>query len=146
MFWAISRVFILIFAVFVGQSSFAVAIAVSAISELNFGTAAQGDPLKTVPPGTSENAENASYRVTGDPNRAFTITLPANGNMTTTGGTGANYRISVTAFVSFPAAGANGLLNGSGQQMVYLGATRAAIRVTQIVGTYTRTIRLTVVY
>jgi hypothetical protein len=52
----------------------------------------------------------------------------------------------VSTFVSFPAAGANGLLNATGTQTLLVGATRAALAANQAAGTYTGTYNVTVVY
>lgn len=123
------------------------AIAISNVSDLAFGTAPAGDAAKVVAPGASENAENGSFNVTGQANTAYTISLPADGTVImTTGGGGANETIAVDSFTSFPAAGANGLLNGSGAQTLFVGATRAALGAAQVAGNYTTTYTVTVVY
>ncbi len=122
------------------------AISVVNVSDLDFGAAPPGNPLKTVPPGTSENSANGSFTVTGQPSVAYTITLPASATMRTGAGAVANERITVNAFVSFPLAGANGLLGAGGTQSVFVGATRAALRPAQVVGIYTATYALTIVY
>lgn len=123
------------------------ALAIANVSDLDFGTAAAGDAAKTVAPGSSENAENGSFNVTGQANTAYTITLPADGVviMQTAGG-GVNKDIAVNTFVSNPAAGANGLLNGSGAQTLFVGATRAALGAAQVAGSYTATYSVDVVY
>lgn len=123
------------------------ALAITNVSALDFGSAAQGDVAKTVAPGSSENADNGSFNVTGQANTAYTISLPADGTVTlTTGGGGANETIAVSSFTSTPAAGANGLLNGSGAQVLFVGATRAALGAAQVAGNYTATYTVTVVY
>jgi hypothetical protein len=58
---------------------------------------------------------------------------------------GAN-TIAVNTFVSFPAAGANGLLNATGSQLLLVGATRDALAANQALGTYTGTYTVDVVY
>ncbi|MGH1467553.1 MAG: DUF4402 domain-containing protein [Bdellovibrionales bacterium] len=124
------------------------AIGIAQVSDLDFGTAVQGDVAKTVAPGAAENAENASFAVTGEPGLAYTITLPSNGVvvMTTGAGIAANEQIAVDSFVSNPAAGANGLLDGAGTQSLYVGATRAALLATQVTGSYSDTFTVDVVY
>jgi spore coat protein U-like protein len=122
------------------------ALAIANVSDLDFGSAAAGEAAKTVAPGTSENAENGSFNVTGQANTAYTITLPAIPVQIVTGGAGPNEVIEVADFTSFPAAGANGLLNGTGAQALYVGATRAALSATQAAGTYTGAYTVTVVY
>lgn len=123
------------------------ALAITNVSDLDFGTAAPGDAAKLVAPGTSENAENGSFTVAGQANTAYTITLPADGTVTmVTGGGGANETIAVDTFTSYPAAGANGLLDGTGNQPLYVGATRAALGAGQVAGNYAGTYTVTVVY
>ncbi len=124
------------------------AIGITQVSDLDFGTAVQGDAAKTVAPGAADNAENASFDVTGEPGLAYTITLPSNGTIVMTTGTGAsaNEQIAVDSFVSSPAAGANGLLDGTGNQLLLVGATRAALLATQVPGSYSDTFTVDVVY
>jgi hypothetical protein len=117
------------------------AIAISNVSDLVFPQASPGAAAATVVPGTAENASNGSFNVTGQANTAYTITLPTTINMTN----GAN-TIAVNTFVSFPAAGANGLLSSTGSQLLLVGATRAALAANQALGTYTGTYSVDVVY
>ena len=117
------------------------ALAIVNVSDLAFPQAAPGAAAATVAPGTAENANNGSFNVTGQANAAYTITLPTTVNMTN----GAN-TIAVSTFVSFPAAGANGLLSATGSQLLLVGATRAALAANQAVGTYTGTYTVDVVY
>lgn len=125
------------------------AIAITKNSDLDFGTGSQGDASKTVVPDSSETAENASFLVTGEANKAYTIALPADGDviMKKDGvGGSADSEIAVNQFDSFPAAGANGVLDGSGQENLYVGATRDALLATQESGSYTDTFTVTVFY
>ena len=123
------------------------AISISQVSDLDFGSAAPGDAAKTVAPGAAENAENASFLVTGEASTAYTITLPADSTVVMqTGAGGANETIGVDSFTSNPAAGANGLLDGSGQQDLFVGATRDALGASQVAGAYTATFTVDVVY
>jgi hypothetical protein len=117
------------------------AIAATKVSDLEFGSAVQGDIAKTVAPAAVENAENASFNVTGQASTAYTITLPASITMT---GPGAG--IVVNAFASFPAAGANGMLSAGGAQLLLVGGTRAALPGGQVVGAYTAPFTVDVVY
>lgn len=122
-------------------------IGITYVSDIDFGSKlVANDPAGTVAPGTAENATNGSFQVTGDANRAYTITLPGTATMATPGGATARYRIALSTFRSFPAAGANGLLNAAGQQLLFVGATRAAIRGNQVAGPYNGTYTVTVVY
>lgn len=123
------------------------AISIVNVSDLDFGSAAAGTVAKTVAAGAIENAENGSFIVSGQANTAYTILLPANGVvvMTTAGG-GLNKDIPVNSFTSLPAAGANGLLNAGGTQLLLVGATRSALGASQVAGSYTSTYSVTVVY
>lgn len=121
------------------------ALNIANVSALDFGTAVQGDAAKTVAPGASENAENGSFNVTGQPSTAYTITLPSNGSVQmTTGGGGANETIAVENFASFPAN--TGMLSAGGSQLLLVGAQRAALGASQVAGSYTGTYTVTVVY
>lgn len=129
------------------NASVTAAIAIAQVSDLEFGSAVQGDIAKTVTPATAENAENASFSITGEASTAFTITLPADSTVVMqTGAGGLNETIDVDSFASYPAAGANGLLDGTGQQDLYIGATRAVIGAAQVPGSYTTTFTVEVVY
>ncbi|OGJ41341.1 MAG: hypothetical protein A2378_03080 [Candidatus Pacebacteria bacterium RIFOXYB1_FULL_44_10] len=141
----IFRDILVVFWVFFGQSASAAPLGISVISNLSFGSAPQGSPALTIPPGTAETAQNASFKVTGTKNAAYTITLPASATMTTGAG-GANRTITINSFQSFPAAGANGMIQNNGQQMIYVGATRAALAFSQVPGAYSGTFTVTVVY
>ena len=133
------------FLVFFLYSSYAFsqAIGISQVSNLNFPGGLPGDARYTIPPGTSENAENASFLITVSANTAYSIDLPRSANMQheTTGDT-----IKVDQFNSTPAEGNNGLLDSSGNQMLYIGARRAKLTNNQDVGNYSISFTITVVY
>lgn len=115
------------------------AISITQQQDLDFGTVVQGDATGTVAPG---DGTAGIFDVTGSPNTAYTITLPAAAvNMT---GPGAD--IEVNTFVSTPAAGANGMLDGTGAQELRVGATHAAIPVAQTAGSYSGTFTVEVAY
>ncbi len=124
------------------------AIAISKVSDLDFGTGIQGDAALPVAPGSSENASNASFSVTGNPNATYTIDLPADSTikMITGGGGSANTEINVDSFVSNPAEGTGGTLSAGGSQTLFVGATRAALLATQTPGSYTGSFTVTVAY
>jgi hypothetical protein len=137
--WCVFGVF------FLPQILFSAAIRITNTSALRFGTATSGDSSLTIAPGTSENASNGSFRVTGDVNRAYTIILPVSAEITS--GTGQNKdTIALSNFTSFPANGANGLIGTNGRQSVFVGATRAALRINQRPGSYSGRYTMTVVY
>ena len=142
---AIHRLALLLLALAAASPTLAKQIDIDYVSGLDFGTSASGDPAVTVPAGSSETASNASFLVDGDKNRSYTIVLPTSATMITGSGVGASRRITLNAFTSFPAE-SSGLLNNVGEQMVYVGATRAALSTTQQSGAYTGTFTITVVY
>jgi len=116
-------------------------IAITQVSDLNFGTAFTGDPQKRVNPGNSENAENASFLVTGDPGFTFNITRP--GRIWITHSTSGD-RIRVRRFRSRPRN--RGRIRNNGQRLVFVGATRNAIPTNISSGLYSGVFTLTVVY
>lgn len=121
------------------------ALSISNTSDLDFGTATPGTSAKTVAAGSSENAENGSFAVAGQPNTTYTISLPADNSVfLTTGAGGSHQTISINSFTSSPSA--TGSLNGSGTQNLFVGATRSAMDVDQATGDYTGTYTVTVVY
>ncbi len=119
---------------------------IAKVSDLDFGEAPQGDVAKTVAPGASENGENASFNVVGEPDRTFTISLPEEGTvkLETDGGGAANKEIAVSSFASFPAT--TGQLSASGSQMLFVGATRAALLDNQQTGSYSGSFTVEVIY
>jgi hypothetical protein len=120
-------------------------LAISKVSDLDFGSAAQGDAAKVVPAGTAEATDNASFAISGAPSTAYTITLPSDGVvvMQTAGG-GLNKDIAVNTFTSFPSS--TGMLDGSGNQLLLVGATRASLGASQVTGSYTGSFTVSVVY
>lgn len=120
------------------------ALTINNVTDLDFGTVTQGDAADTVAPG---DAGAALFEIAGQPNTAYTITLPAGAiNMITGAGDTAQRQISVDSWASNPAAGANGMLDGSGQQDLFVGASRAAILGDQEPGAYAGTFTVEVVY
>ena len=124
------------------------ALAITKQSDLDFGTGSQGDAALAVPSNGAETAENASFLVSGEANKAYTITLPQNGDvhMVTNGGGTPETTINVSEFESTPAQGSNGQLDSSGQQYLFVGATRDALLPNQQAGSYADTFTVTVVY
>lgn len=118
-------------------------VRIDQVSDMDFGIATAGDGPKTIVADTTETAENASFLVTGDRNRAYSITLPTSMDLTKKG---PGAKINVSNFQSYPPQGANGYLNSNGQQMVYVGATRAALPNDQVSGSYSGKFTVTVVY
>lgn len=120
-------------------------ISVLAVSSLNFGEAPQGDSSKSVSPGSSETASNASFSVSGSPGTAYTIGLPIEAEMITGSG-GAYQSIRISSFKSNPGEGANGYLDSNGSQTLYVGATRDPISSAQVAGQYSGSFMITVIY
>jgi hypothetical protein len=115
------------------------------VSDLNFGEASPGDPAKEIKAGISENAENASFEVSGEPYRAYQIILPSSNSIKMIhGGGGLNREILIKEFTSWPIR--TGVLNAQGESMIYVGATRQGIFRSQIAGDYTGQFFVTVVY
>lgn len=134
---------LLILFLFTSEIAIGRPITISAISNLNFSTAVQGDGILVVPPGTRENRANASFFVRGAPNVTYTIILPTSAKLAVRKGP-IKDTIMLTAFTSFPSN--VGLLNLLGFQFLYVGATRAAIRNNQLTGSYSGSFSVTVVY
>lgn len=122
------------------------AIAITQQSDLDFGTAVQGDAASTVDADTVETASNASFLVTGEPNKAYNITLPLDGDVVMNTGTGstAQEQISVNSYESFPVS--TGTLDGTGQDNLFVGATRSALLPDQVAGSYSSNFTVTVIY
>ncbi len=137
------RLGVLLFILFSFHFSWSAKIRISSVSDLNFGTGVPGDPAKNIPPGTTENATNASFQIIGDANTSFTITLPITAAIDYKSGNNRD-SIDISNFSSYPQN--NGLLNGSGEQFIYIGATRAALKPSQLAGSYSGNFTVTVVY
>ncbi len=123
-----------------------IAISKDVGKDLLFADAARNDAAQTIAAG---DATAAAFSVSGEANHTYTVTLPANGTVTMITGAGAvaDDQIAVSNFTSSPAAGNNGLLDGSGAQALTVGATRAAIRATQTqANDYTASFSVTVTY
>lgn len=120
------------------------ALDIKKISDLEFGEAPQGDAAKTVAHDTVENAENASFSITGQPNKSVNVTLPTDGTVLMTTGTGgAGNEIGVNTFTSNFQTGA---LNAAGASTLYVGATRNALLSTQTPGSYEGEFTVNVIY
>lgn len=134
----------LILILFCIEASAKKGISINLISDLDFGTVVQGDLADTVAPGTTESSSNASFQVSGDKNSSYTIVLPSGSvTMSNTSGVGT---LAVSSFRSFPSEGSNGVLDKNGHQFLFIGATRAAIPLTQPRGNYAGSFMVTVAY
>lgn len=112
-------------------------ITIAKTADLLFGVSSQNDLAKTI---LNTAPEAASFNITGQPNQAFTITIPTTAiNMVN----GAN-TISVSTFTSNPTA--TSTLSATGSSILKVGATRAALTATQATGVYTGAFTVTVNY
>jgi len=116
-------------------------ITITQVSDLNFGTAFLGDPVKRVNPGNAENAENASFLITGDRGATFTVTRP---NRIWITHSSSGDRIRVRRFRARP--NNSGRIRNNGERLMFVGATRNAIPTNISTGLYSGTFTLTVVY
>ena len=115
------------------------------ISDLDFGEASPGDAAKSIAPGSSENRENASFEVAGEPRRSYQIILPQKNSVKLVTGAGGPHReILIEDFKSSPAK--VGVLDGNGKGMVFVGATREALSSRLKTGDYLGQFYVTVVY
>ncbi len=126
------------------QQSYAAAIKIAGVSQIDFGTGAPGDSIKIILPGTTDNATNGSFIVRADANRAFTIALPVTAINMQTGSGPTIDTIAVSNFTSFPAGISTG--DAAGNRTLLVGARRAALKLTQRAGLYSGTYTVTVVY
>ena len=119
------------------------ALSITNTSDLDFGSAPQGDAAKTV---LASDGTAASFDVVGTPSATYTVTLPANSTikMITAGGGTADTEIAVDNFTS--ASVNSGALDGSGNDTLTVGATRALLSATQTIGNYSGTFTVTVAY
>ncbi|NCN27307.1 DUF4402 domain-containing protein [bacterium] len=117
-------------------------IAITEITDLDFGDHSQGDAADAIAPGSGRAA---SFKVLGTPTANFTVTY-ANGGTTTisTDGGGPLKDIAVTAFDDDVSQA--GQLDPTGEKVVSVGATLAAIDANQVAGDYLGTMNITVEY
>lgn len=120
------------------------ALSVTNISDLVFAEASPGAAAETVDADQTETAQNASFEIAGEPNRAVTVSLPQDGavRMATNGGGSADTEVAVNQFTS------NGLsqIDPSGTSTLFVGATRDALSSTQVAGDYEGNFIVDIVY
>lgn len=122
----------------------AIPISITAVSNLDFGAAFAGDRRLTISPGNSDNAENASFFVKGDPRRSFSIIVPTEIYMITGTGDVPNKKILVDRFRTRP--NQNGRLDRNGEKLILVGARRDNLLANQVAGAYSGSFMITVVY
>lgn len=119
----------------------AIPINITYVSDLNFGPIIAGSSTKTIPPGSSDNGDNASFTVTGDPNTSYNIALPSSITILKNG-TGPESLV-VNSITSNPSN--VGLLSPSGSQLLLIGGSlNVPIATTR--GDYTGVFTVDVVY
>lgn len=113
------------------------ALSINKVSDMNFGTASPGDPSKVIPPGSSENLENASFKIYGEPNSNFFINMPyANEVKINTGNGGTPQTEIIVREFKTNADGSIPKFDDKGSFNLYVGATRDQIRLDQTPGPY----------
>jgi hypothetical protein len=135
------KVWVLYFFIFSTKGLLAADISISVLTGLNFGTVTQGDPPKIIPPSNINTGENASFRVTGDPNTTYNINLPESATMSN----GAS-SLTISNFTSNPSFSGGGLFDTSGIETIYVGGTLQAIPFNIKTGDYNGTFVIDVSY
>lgn len=120
----------------------AVPLAVTWKSDLNFGTVYAGSGPVMVLAGSSENSENASFSITGDAARSFNIILPSSVTLSHNGEE--IHNITMSNFTSNMST--MGVLPESGADEIYVGATVNAIPVNLPAGSYRGSFTIEVIY
>ncbi|EQC47108.1 DUF4402 domain-containing protein [Bacteriovorax sp. Seq25_V] len=121
----------------------AIAIEVSVVQDMNFGSLAQGDAetrVRTV----KGDSGNARFTVTGDKRATYTIILPTSFTISRFGA--GTFPLTVSQIESNPAAGANGNLGSKGTETIYVGGTLQAIPNNQPGGSYSGDFLIEVLY
>ncbi len=134
-----------IFSVFlfvVSTAAWSQAISIDQRSDMSFGTVVAGSGPYVVASGTGETAQNASFRVQGARNTAFTIILPTTSTVSLNGA--GVYNITVSNFTSFPVG--TGFLPNNRRQDIYIGARIALVPITTPGGSYRGNFSVEVVY
>lgn len=120
------------------------AIEITKNSDLLFADATPGTVEEQVAADTQETNQNASFSITGEPDKAIVISLPIDGTvvMKKNGGGTADTEIPVNSFTS------NSIptLDASGSALLYVGATRATLSQTQERGDYEADFQVDVIY
>lgn len=114
---------------------------VEAKEPLNFQNASPGAEDSSVEPGDPNSAQ---FVVRGEPNTAFQIHLPEETVMIAEQGLQDNQKIRVHSFTSYPAQ--HGNLSATGEQILYVGATRSALRADQAEGSYSGLYSIDIIY
>ncbi len=120
------------------------AVSVNTVSDLVFSEASAGAAAETVDADQTETAQNASFDIAGEPNRAVIVTLPQDGivKMATAGGGSADTEVAVNQFTSNSIS----QIDPSGTSTLFVGATRDALSPTQTAGDYEGNFIVDVVY
>lgn len=120
------------------------ALSVTRVSDLIFSEAFAGTAEETVGANVLEDDHNASFLISGEPNRAIAVDLPYNNTVVmTTGAGGPDGSIAVNSFTS---NFATSNIGPSGNIELFVGATRAALSPTQVSGDYSADFTVNVAY
>lgn len=116
------------------------------VSDMDFGVAAPGAARYRMPNVNEENAENASFRIQGEPRDTVTTTFPT-GSIFLSHATSGD-QIEVRRFRSRPGgqSGGNVRIRNTGERMLFISAQRQAIPLGVAPGLYTGTFTVDVVY
>lgn len=123
------------------NNALGIPLKIKQVSNLNFGSIVAGSSTKVIPPGSSENSENASFSITGDSNAAYNIGLPVSITLLKNG-TGPE-SLTVTSVNSNPDN--TGLLSPSGNQTLFIGGS-LNVPIGTARGTYSGSFTVDVVY
>lgn len=110
---------------------------------LSFGFATPGEGALTISP--QDSGRSAEFIVTGEPGMSYSISVPFDGevSLTTPAGSSQDEQIPIIQFRSNTASGTIGT---NGTDVVYIGATRAALRPSQTIGEYVGIFTITLTY
>ncbi len=123
------------------KASVKTSLGITKNSDLDFGDAFPGDAQLAVLP---ESSQASLFTVSGEPFRAYNISLPSTVTLLTGNGSGGDKQIIVNRFTSTPAR--TGKLDGLGKEILKVGATRGNIKASQESGAYSAVFTVTVVY
>lgn len=129
------------------QLSLAKPLQVRTQSDLIFGEAVQGDGPPLIPAGTTETPTNASFDISGDKDKLYSVTIiePA---ILSTSAPGVN-TLTLSNFQYYSettGTGTSGKLDNKGKDVLYVGATRNTLSINQAKGNYSGTFTINLAY
>lgn len=105
-------------------------LSITHLSDIDFGTVYAGSGPHVVEAGSTESAENASFKTSGDKHVTFTIILPKSVDLFSSSG---NHKITISDFTSYPSGMT---LVGESGSYIYVGATINSIPLNTPPGQY----------